>query len=267
MLKYFCLHGCVFLVTACLCHSAGAAKAKIPLPRLKPASLNVIPKPRLKPQQLQDAVAAPKQQIVFPRNSPGFGWSTIAVEAARKQCETRLKGLNIIYAPMASFGRENSCGAPAAIKVEQIAGVKVTPPAEMTCDLAEAVHGWVSSSVAPQAQTLLKKRLVKINNASAYVCRRRNNSLSGKLSEHAKANALDISTLGFEDGSSINIKGDWSGLKQLIGISAQGSFLRQVRRDACIRFTTVLGPGSDPYHGDHFHVDVARRKNGYRICS
>ena len=110
-------------------------------------------------------------------------------------------------------------------------------------------------------------RLVKINNASAYVCRRRNNSLTGKISEHAKANALDIATLGFEDGSSISIKGDWSGLKQLVGLSSQGEFLRRIRRDACIRFTTVLGPGSDPYHGDHFHIDVARRKNGYRICS
>ena len=108
---------------------------------------------------------------------------------------------------------------------------------------------------------------------SAYVCRRRNNSLTGKISEQfatqgfAKANALDIATLGFEDGSSISIKGDWAGLKQLVGLSSQGEFLRRIRRDACIRFTTVLGPGSDPYHGDHFHIDVARRKNGYRICS
>ena len=52
----------------------------------------------------------------------------------------------------------------------------------------------------PAAKDNLKKRVVKINNASAYVCRRRNNSLTGKISEHAKANALDIATLGFEDG-------------------------------------------------------------------
>ncbi len=171
------------------------------------------------------------------------------------------------YQPMAPFGQMNGCGAPAAVKVSRVAGVAIIPPADMTCDMAEAVHGWVTSSVMPNAQLLLKKRLVQINNASAYVCRRRNNASTGKLSEHAKANALDISTLGFEDGSSVNIKGDWSGLKQLIGLSAQGNFLRKIRTDACIRFTTVLGPGSDPYHGDHFHIDVDRRKNGYRICS
>ena len=40
----------------------------------------------------------------------------------------------------------------------------------------------------------------------------------------------------------------------------------EVRLRACRMFTTVLGPGSDPYHGDHFHVDVLQRKGGYRIC-
>jgi hypothetical protein len=34
----------------------------------------------------------------------------------------------------------------------------------------------------------------------------------------------------------------------------------------CARFTTVLGPGSDGYHEDHVHVDLAERRGGYRIC-
>lgn len=194
------------------------------------------------------------------------GWNEADKNAALAECKLRLQNLELDYAPPQSIGNAGGCGAPAAITVSSIAGVEINPPAELTCDMAEALHGWVSSSVAPAARQHLKKKLVKINNASAYVCRRRNNSKTGKLSEHAKANALDIATLGFEDGSTTSIKGDWSGLKQLVGLSAQGTFLRQIRRDACIRFTTVLGPGSDAYHGDHFHIDVARRKNAYRVC-
>jgi hypothetical protein len=194
------------------------------------------------------------------------GWSEADKKAALAECKVRLQGLVLEYARPQSIGNGGGCGAPAAITVSSIAGVEISPPAELTCDMAEALHGWVSSSAAPAARLYLKKKLVKINNASAYACRRRNNSKTGKLSEHAKANALDISTLGFEDGSTTSIKGDWSGLKQLVGLSAQGKFLRQIRRDACIRFTTVLGPGSDAYHGDHFHIDVARRKNAYRVC-
>ena len=194
------------------------------------------------------------------------GWNDADIKAAKADCKARLQGLEMSYAPPQPIGNSGGCGAAAAVIVSSIAGVEIVPPAELSCDMAEALHGWVSSSAVPAARQHLKKKLIKINNASAYVCRRRNNSKTGKLSEHAKANALDISTLGFDDGSTISIKGDWSGLKQLIGLSAQGNFLRQIRRDACLRFTTVLGPGSDAYHGDHFHIDVARRKNAYRIC-
>ena len=35
---------------------------------------------------------------------------------------------------------------------------------------------------------------------------------------------------------------------------------------ACARFTTVLGPGSDGYHNEHIHLDLAERSHGYRIC-
>jgi hypothetical protein len=34
----------------------------------------------------------------------------------------------------------------------------------------------------------------------------------------------------------------------------------------CNRFATVLGPGSDGYHEDHVHVDLAERAGGYRMC-
>jgi hypothetical protein len=39
-----------------------------------------------------------------------------------------------------------------------------------------------------------------------------------------------------------------------------------LKRSTCARFTTVLGPGSDGYHEDHVHVDLAERRSGYRIC-
>ena len=32
------------------------------------------------------------------------------------------------------------------------------------------------------------------------------------------------------------------------------------------RFSTVLGPGSDWYHEDHIHLDLAERRSNYRIC-
>jgi len=28
----------------------------------------------------------------------------------------------------------------------------------------------------------------------------------------------------------------------------------------------VLGPGSDGYHEEHIHLDLAERRNGYKLC-
>ena len=39
-----------------------------------------------------------------------------------------------------------------------------------------------------------------------------------------------------------------------------------LRKSTCARFTTVLGPGSDGYHEDHVHVDLAERTGGHRMC-
>jgi hypothetical protein len=39
-----------------------------------------------------------------------------------------------------------------------------------------------------------------------------------------------------------------------------------VLHSVCRRFTTVLGPGSDGYHEEHIHLDLAERRSGYRIC-
>jgi hypothetical protein len=37
---------------------------------------------------------------------------------------------------------------------------------------------------------------------------------------------------------------------------------------ACGWFTTILGPGSDPAHADHLHVDIQQHGSSdrYRIC-
>jgi hypothetical protein len=188
------------------------------------------------------------------------------VALEQDQCRHLLAGLDVVFKPLAPEGQEGGCGAPAPLEVTEIAGVAVSPPAEIDCHLTEALHHWLAWSAKPAAEEHLGLKLVRIHNASSYVCRRRNNAATGKLSEHAFMKALDISTLEFADGSQTNVKGDWSGVKAALGVSGKAAFLARIRRDACIRFTTVLGPGSDPYHGDHFHVDVIQRRNGYRIC-
>ena len=43
-------------------------------------------------------------------------------------------------------------------------------------------------------------------------------------------------------------------------------FRERLRKTTCARFSTVLGPGSDGYHENHVHVDLAERAGGHRMC-
>jgi hypothetical protein len=74
------------------------------------------------------------------------------------------------------------------------------------------------------------------------------------LSEHGRANALDIRAFRLKNGQ----------LAQPTDVAISRDFRLAMKTSACARFT--LGPGSDGYHEDHTHVDLMERHNGYRIC-
>ena len=92
--------------------------------------------------------------------------------------------------------------------------------------------------------------------AASYDCRGRNRIAGAKLSEHGRANALDLRGLTLGDGTAIDFTDK----------SAPKAFRERVRQSACARFTTVLGPGSDGYHEQHVHLDLMERHGGFRMC-
>ena len=133
--------------------------------------------------------------------------------------------------------------------------VAVTPSPQLQCDMAEALAEWVRDDVGAAAAEL-GAPLASITGYDSYECRPRNNIAGGKLSEHGKGNALDVGSVKLRNGATFN----------LTDPSVSRAFREQMRTIACARFTTVLGPGSDGYHNDHIHLDLAARSNGYRIC-
>jgi hypothetical protein len=57
-------------------------------------------------------------------------------------------------------------------------------------------------------------------------------------------------------------------LKGWKGGEQEQAFLREIHGGACRNFATVLGPGADAFHYDHFHFDLARhgRRGDRSIC-
>lgn len=161
-------------------------------------------------------------------------------------------------------GPSEYCGAerPFEMAAADEGRVALQPAALVACPMVPQINRWIANVVGPAAQRHLGGSVAQVRVAASYACRARNNISGGKLSEHGHANALDVSAFILTDGRVVTVKGGWDGSRQ------EQAFLREVRAGSCRDFTTVLGPGSDAYHSDHFHLDLARHGNDgtRRVC-
>ena len=121
--------------------------------------------------------------------------------------------------------------------------------------MAEAIAQWLRTDVAASAEAL-GAPLHAITDLDSYECRPRNRVPGAKISEHGRGNALDVGSIKLGNG----------GLFKLTDPLVSKPFREGMRTSACARFNTVLGPGSDGYHNDHIHLDLAARSHNYRIC-
>ena len=95
-----------------------------------------------------------------------------------------------------------------------------------------------------------------LDNFDSYECRGFNRIPGAHLSEHGRANALDVRAIKLANGKSIELT------DRTVPRDLRERFLHSV----CARFMTVLGPGSDWYHEEHIHLDLMERRNNYKIC-
>jgi len=152
------------------------------------------------------------------------------------------------------------CGGEDLVRLEAILlpdkrRVSVNPAAILRCPMASALAEWIRSDIAPLAERL-GSTVTDLDNFDSFECRGRNRIVGAQLSEHGRANALDVRAFKFTDGTTIS----------LTDRTVPRGLRENVLHSACKRFPTVLGPGSDWYHEDHIHLDLMERRNNYRIC-
>ncbi|PTM39335.1 extensin family protein [Bosea sp. 124] len=155
-----------------------------------------------------------------------------------------------------------TCGMEKPLKVSAFAngGVGLTSSATLSCPVVATTDTWLAQVVQPAAQNVLGAQVIEIR-AGSYSCRAMNNgSGTSRTSEHAYGNAVDVFSFRLNDGRNITVKDGWRGSPE------EQNFLREVFVGACEHFSTVLGPGADMFHYDHFHIDLARHSKGRHIC-
>jgi hypothetical protein len=202
------------------------------------------------PQQM-----APPQEVFasMPEKQP-------AVVTAPSECDVELGKIAVVR-PLGELVAPGECGAPDAVELESVilpdaTKVAITPPATLRCKMAATVAQWIREDIAPAASKTLGARLVGLENLGSYECRGRDRVHGATLSEHGRANALDVHAFKLANGK----------VFVLADPKVSEDFRNAVRASACARFATVLGPGSDADHAQHVHIDREPRRNNYKIC-
>jgi hypothetical protein len=234
--RFFCIVAVLLGVTG------GAVAETVPLPRPRPPEIGG--PPAAAPEGEADQIAEKKKPDEPPPPSA---------------CFTRLRELAAVK-QMPNIN-QGGCGATDVVQLDAVilpddSRVAVEPAPVFRCEMAAAVTDWIREELAPAVAAKLGSPLRALENADSFSCRGRNRVLGARVSEHGKANALDIRSVKLVNGTSAQPTDPY--------ISKE--FRDGMRKSACERFKTVLGPGSDGYHEDHIHLDLLERRNDYRLC-
>lgn len=185
------------------------------------------------------------------------GWAThrklAALRESPGECRAMLERSGVAFEALPAIG-EGECRREDRIVLSQ---APIAPSApQITCPVAAGFELWLRQGVQPAAEAMFGQRVSRIEHFGSYSCRRMYGRETGRWSEHATGNALDVAAFVLADGRRISVRADWD------GEGDAATFLRRVREEACEVFGTVLSPDYNEAHADHLHLDQATRRFG-----
>ena len=179
------------------------------------------------------------------------------------RCTALLRQAGVRFNRLPARGAGPNCGYDHAVRFAPGGALTIDYRPDglgTNCAVAAGLALWEWHVVQPAALRHFGQRVRRIDHLGSYSCRRIYGRDQGDWSEHATANAVDISGFTLEDGTRIRVLGDWEE-------GEKGRFLDEVRDGACDLFATVLSPDYNAAHRDHLHLDQAGRGAlGWRAC-
>jgi hypothetical protein len=230
-----------------------ALPAAVPLPKPRPVDA-----PASEPDKpvAEKPTAAPDDKPAEQAAAPAAASAPVPPSA----CRQALTEAIAIAPSIPDIHGPGGCGGEDLVRLEAVVlpdqrQVAVKPAAILRCAMASEIADWIRTDIAPLAVGA-GSVISGLDNFDSFECRGRNRIVGAQLSEHGRANALDVRALKLANGQSIS----------LTDRTVPRELRENVLHSVCARFTTVLGPGSDGYHEDHIHLDLMQRHNNYKIC-
>lgn len=161
-------------------------------------------------------------------------------------CQAALQTTALTVTPRPRAGSAD-CPLQDAVQV-QSASLRLSSSFLASCPLAVSYAMWERHVLQPLAQQSFGSKVTRLAHLGSYACR----SVRGgrRQSEHASANAIDISGFTFGDGRVLTLDRHWQ------DDGAAGTFLRALHRRSCRIFSMTLGPDYDAAHHNHFHFGM-----------
>lgn len=176
------------------------------------------------------------------------------IAQSRDLCTQALRQTDIEFRPLEDK-LEGECPLSNTVYVSK-AGVNFNQGFMASCALATALEIFRHNTLQQAAKRHFDQPVVRIEHIGTYACR--NVRRGRRLSEHGRANAIDITAFILADGTRISVRNDWKTDSQ----SKEAAFLRDIRQGACQVFDVVLGPDYNADHAGHFHFDMG----GFWVC-
>jgi hypothetical protein len=206
--------------------------------------------------------------VIKAASSNGVGTRTLLSTSSMSpsdytQCMSDLAAKKIVFDQLGDF-KEQGCQLSGAIRLAIVptpfGDVAISGKPVMLCSFGRQFSAWVRDVAAPMALAYTGRKLSQIESGSAFSCRARYDKPGAIPSEHAKGDAIDITAFVLDDNRRLRVKEQQS--------ENDRDLLHALRTTACGYFTTVLGPGSDAAHAEHFHFDtgVHGATPNYKIC-
>ena len=181
------------------------------------------------------------------------------------QCVSDLTSRKVVF-EQAGKVTQQGCELSNAIALTAVptsfGDVSISGKPTMLCSFVRQFSDWVRDVGAPLTLAYTGQRLARIEAGRAFACAARYDKPGQVPSEHAKGDAIDIAAFVLADNRRIPVKLEES------DTPVERDLVRVLRTTACAYFTTVLGPGTDPAHAEHFHFDTGMHgaTPNYRIC-
>ncbi|BAO88648.1 extensin family protein [Caballeronia cordobensis] len=173
-----------------------------------------------------------------------------------KLCDAALARSGLVYRAMADATGQGGCELNDVVRITQAEDLRFSSPFLATCPLALGLAYFEHQYLQNAALETFGARVARIEHVGSYACRNVNHQQDAALSQHASANAIDLTGFVLDDGRRITLA-RWDDASSL-----DGQFLRRVHEGACRSFDTTLGPDYNALHKTHFHVDMGP----YRVC-